>query len=499
MSEREQRFRLPRGGPNTPRRLPPALVVSFVLPWYSEHRGHPGQAPRRSTSRRSARSPFVEGATLLVAVAVGSSCGALAPPEGFHLPGGTARRSRWPAPGHRARDLPDRSTSPTTPASSGAVRRLRLLRRLIAAGAPDSPGGRAQPPIRPPDDAGSRARAAPRARAQAGPPAARHDRLTEFLRDPPRLGGRGAHHPARRRSHDPARRRAHDPLAGPSEAPTRRERRDESTERLFDEDLTLSADRPMTGGEMNSSAASLYQIDERGLELRRTYMRMTPAEFELLAGMQAWADRNADAIGTALAEHTFSAVPPVGVPAEYANAKGIAHRATSRSGWGAAQAGHFKAIFTEPARAAASASSTSKALLGVGALHCKINLPLKWFLGTYPVFLDLIDEAMQADFPSRRGVGEEELRGRGARASTSRSSTAPSARSAASSTTTRRRSSRPSTTTRSPSMGVNLRASARPAPAATSPTCSPPCATRCTTRCRPSAPRPSRCRTCARR
>ena len=29
---------------------------------------------------------------------------------------------------------------------------------------------------------------------------------------------------------------------------------------------------------MNLSAASIYQIDERGLELRRSYMRMTPAE-----------------------------------------------------------------------------------------------------------------------------------------------------------------------------------------------------------------------------
>ena len=57
---------------------------------------------------------------------------------------------------------------------------------------------------------------------------------------------------------------------------------------------------------MKSSAASLYQIDERGLELRRTYMGMTAAERELLGGMQAWADRNADAIGAKLAEHTFS-------------------------------------------------------------------------------------------------------------------------------------------------------------------------------------------------
>ena len=77
---------------------------------------------------------------------------------------------------------------------------------------------------------------------------------------------------------------------------------------------------------MNLSAASLYQIDERGLELRRSYMGMTAAELELLGGMQAWADRNADAIGEALAEHTFTAGPAGEFLREYANAKGIARR-----------------------------------------------------------------------------------------------------------------------------------------------------------------------------
>jgi methyl-accepting chemotaxis protein len=38
-------------------------------------------------------------------------------------------------------------------------------------------------------------------------------------------------------------------------------------------------------------------------------------------------------------------------------------------------------------------------LLGVGALHSKINLPLKWFLGTYPVFLDLIQDTFGVDVP----------------------------------------------------------------------------------------------------
>jgi methyl-accepting chemotaxis protein len=149
---------------------------------------------------------------------------------------------------------------------------------------------------------------------------------------------------------------------------------------------------------MNVSAASLYQIDERGLELRRTYMGMTAAELELLGGMQAWADRNADAIGEALAEHTFSYSSSGQFLREYAEGKGM-RLADLKRGWGAAQAGHFKAIFSEAAKPNGFGVSYFEGLLGVGVLHSKINLPLKWFLGTYPVFLDLVSDAMANDVP----------------------------------------------------------------------------------------------------
>src|SRR4051794_5584477 len=149
---------------------------------------------------------------------------------------------------------------------------------------------------------------------------------------------------------------------------------------------------------MTSTAATLYQIDERGLELRRSYMGMTAAERELLGGMQAWADRNAGAIGTALAEHTFSFSESGEFLREYAEAKPM-RLADLKRGWGAAQAAHFKAIFSEAASPDGFGVSYFDGLLGVGVLHSKINLPLKWFLGTYPVFLDIVHDAMAADTP----------------------------------------------------------------------------------------------------
>src|SRR3954447_7420489 len=156
---------------------------------------------------------------------------------------------------------------------------------------------------------------------------------------------------------------------------------------------------------MNASAASLYQIDERGLELRRAYMGMTSAELQLLGGMQAWADRNADAIGAKVAEHTFSSSTSGQFLTDYANAKGI-RIADLKKSWGNAQAGHFKAIFAEAAKPNGFGVSYFEGLLGVGVLHSKINLPLKWFLGTYPVFLDIVHAAMLADTPEPAKVAK---------------------------------------------------------------------------------------------
>src|SRR4051794_10421075 len=149
---------------------------------------------------------------------------------------------------------------------------------------------------------------------------------------------------------------------------------------------------------MISSAASLYQIDERGLELRRSYMGMTDAERKLLGGMQAWAERNAEAIGAKLADHTFSYPSSSEFLHEYAEGKGMPY-SNLKKGWGGAQASHFKAIFSEAAKADGYGVGYFEGLLGVGVLHSKINLPLKWFLGTYPVFLDLVAEAMYEDVP----------------------------------------------------------------------------------------------------
>jgi methyl-accepting chemotaxis protein len=148
-----------------------------------------------------------------------------------------------------------------------------------------------------------------------------------------------------------------------------------------------------------TASSSLYQIDGRGLELRRAYMGFTDAEMQLLSDLSEWGDRVGDDLGAALAEHTFGFGPSGEFLRAYSNSKGMPAGALQK-GWSGAQAGHFKDIFHVAGSHAGFGPAYFEALLSVGELHSKINLPLKWFMGTYPIFQDLVAKTLREDPPA---------------------------------------------------------------------------------------------------
>ena len=295
----------------------------------------------------------------------------------------TAWRSRSPAAGRCCCSSGGCSTSPTIHGRRRDVGiQWGIFVALLAAGALIVAGARVraahapEPPNPAAEDVGWVAPPRARARAPARAPPARRDR-----------GHRDAARPARRgRASRASRRRRSGPRALDDERTTRLpDRSDERTTRLFDDPSRAETTRrPRTArgadpppappggarrrcgrttppgriardsqvvprsaddGSVNLSAASIYQIDERGLELRRSYMRMTAAEFELLGGMQAWADRNADAIGKAARRAHLHRRPRRRLPARVRERARASRVDALKKGWGSAQAGHFKDIF----------------------------------------------------------------------------------------------------------------------------------------------------------
>jgi hypothetical protein len=221
MSARPERFRLPKELQYAAA-ASVALVLSFLLPWYQKTKVIDGHLAQGNVSALGAFT-FVEGAILLVAVAVCFLVWARSRRKGFHLPGGDGMAITLAGAWcvllivFRMFDQPDE-----------AGIQWGLFGAFVAAGALIAVGARLravhapEPPNPAADDAGW----VHVPRREHTPPPDRKPRdataVTEMLRDRPAWEGEV---PTTRLDDAPTTR-----LPDPSEAPTRRERREGSTE-----------------------------------------------------------------------------------------------------------------------------------------------------------------------------------------------------------------------------------------------------------------------------
>jgi hypothetical protein len=227
MSPREERFRLPKELQYAAAAAA-ALVLSFVLPWYQKTEVISGKLSQVNVSALGAFT-FVEGAILLVAAAVGFLVWQRARRKGFHLPGGDGVAITLAGAWctllivFRMFDQPDDAGI-----QWGLFGAFVAAGALIATGARIRQVDRPEPPNPAADDAGWVH--VPRRERERPPDRKPRDAtaVTEFLRDRPAWEGEA---PTTRLDESPTTR-----LPDPSEAPTRREARDRSTERLWDEE-----------------------------------------------------------------------------------------------------------------------------------------------------------------------------------------------------------------------------------------------------------------------
>lgn len=138
-----------------------------------------------------------------------------------------------------------------------------------------------------------------------------------------------------------------------------------------------------------ASLAELYHITPGSLALRRRFIGLDSDVLALLRRLESWANEVSDEVARELTDHHFAFSETEEFFRNYAAAKGIELGAL-RAGWQAAHASHWRAIFAEASKPEPFGVEYFDALLSVGALHSKIHLPLKWYLGSYPVYLDAV-------------------------------------------------------------------------------------------------------------
>ena len=193
MSAREERFRLPKELQYAAAAAV-ALVLSFLLPWYQKTEVIGGKLSQVNVSALGAFT-FVEGAILLVAVAVGFLVWQRARRKGFHLPGGDgfviSLAGGWAAALliWRVFDRPgDEGPSVEVGIQWGFIVALAAAAALVVAGARVRAAHRPEPP-NPAEDLDWES-AAPRPRRRASDREPRDaTAVTEVLRDRPNWDG----------------------------------------------------------------------------------------------------------------------------------------------------------------------------------------------------------------------------------------------------------------------------------------------------------------------
>ncbi len=154
-----------------------------------------------------------------------------------------------------------------------------------------------------------------------------------------------------------------------------------------------------------------YSITDASLKVRREFVRISAADIRALAGVAAWARREAPAIAREFYEFQFS------FPATRTFFEGQAKRLgvgldALRGTLERAQAGYYVGIFEEAARGGEFGTSYFEGRLHIGQVHNMINLPMKWYMGSYALYLDLTRKHLARAYPlqaSKRAAVERAL------------------------------------------------------------------------------------------
>jgi methyl-accepting chemotaxis protein len=139
-----------------------------------------------------------------------------------------------------------------------------------------------------------------------------------------------------------------------------------------------------SGGSGHSGSHSQrFGIDEANLAIRREFIRLGPEERSLLAGLIPWAQSVAADIARDFYDWQFEFGPTRHFFDSHAQREGI-QIGQLRQALERAQAEYFTQIFEGAEENWGVAYFERR--LNVGSTHDRINLPFKWYIGSYPEF-----------------------------------------------------------------------------------------------------------------
>jgi len=174
--------------------------------------------------------------------------------------------------------------------------------------------------------------------------------------------------------------------------------------RLASHGTRTGGDRRDIAGALPSSAQS-FGIDETNLETRRKFIRLGAEERSVLAGLIPWARSMAPQIAREFYDWQFEFGPTRRFFDTYAQGAGMPI-SQLRQTLERAQTSYFAQIF-EGAEDSWGVSYFERRLK-VGAIHDRINLPFKWYIGSYVEYQRLTSKHLRETFQDAGQVAAAE-------------------------------------------------------------------------------------------
>ncbi len=145
----------------------------------------------------------------------------------------------------------------------------------------------------------------------------------------------------------------------------------------------------------NLSNAARLGVNERNLRTRRDFIGLGDNDRAVLTPLVPWIESVSGDIARRFYDHQFGFDATAQFFSNYAQKKGVTV-AQLRTGLEKAQAGYIEGVF----RGARSGWDVGyfEQRLHVGAVHDKIDLPLKWYVGSYCEFRRLLTAGLRTHF-----------------------------------------------------------------------------------------------------
>ncbi|MGC8783881.1 MAG: methyl-accepting chemotaxis protein [Armatimonadota bacterium] len=162
-------------------------------------------------------------------------------------------------------------------------------------------------------------------------------------------------------------------------------------------------------GESMDNLCAFMHINETNLNLRKQFIHLTEDDVRILKRLQPWAERVADTIAKEFYDVQFAFPPTRGFFERYAQKKGITLEQL-RQGLEKTQAQYFRDIFQEAANGGRFGTDYFERRLRIGYAHVVIDLPQKWYVGSYTTYQRLVRKHLQRAFrwkPAFRARAEE--------------------------------------------------------------------------------------------